>query len=505
MNSLLAEYKRRANELMSEMAIVWLPHAGQLPIVLDFIFKFMLGVFVQCGRKFGKTDLAIYLCYFYALLIPNSEVYYIADEKDHARDICWDNGRLPRFFTTFSQQEGESDEQYQERKKFGQLLHRKYVANTNNTEMSVKLMNGSIIKVDGAKNFSKADGLSPAFVVYDEFKHHDARYDQAMRPNLKAKKGRLLIIGTPPGDEENYYCKTAKEFQDRERHAYYKRPCYMNPHVYKGKDDPALVEDERLARMKGEYHIFAREYLAEIYPDENSAIFPMFANKHVLQYELLRSFVLENRKQWSYHLHFDPASTSTFAALIVAINTYDKRIIILDEVYETKQMNTVTKLVYPKAVGKCKEIRRDMWVWRQGYDVAAAWFATEVAHEYEEGLIPCDKQSVAKEVGLSLIKEAMLFDRFYISDRCVHTIKEIKGYKKDENGRIPKENDHNIDNLRYILVAEGYNFVPRDPLPPITERRGFTMEEDVRNMGGQEEEGLDGVDPFKELTDEYYE
>ena len=506
MNTELDSYISSINEVMNELAPVWMPHEGQLPIIRDLLFNFMIGVFVQCGRKFGKTELAIYVCYIIAILIPNAEIYYVADEKDHAREICWDNGRLPYFFTKFKQNENESEDSYRNRLKYGRKLERKYIASINNQTMSVKFKNGSIIKVEGAKNFSKADGLSPHFLVYDEFKSHDPKYDQAMRPNLKTHNGRILIIGTPPSDEDTYYCETAREFQTRNKHKYYKMPSYTNPYVYKGKEDPRLKEDEEIAKSKSEWHIFAREYLAEITPDLTKTIFPMYdEKKHVLPHERILQ-ELEVKGDWNFHLHFDPGTTSTFAVLMVAINKYNKRVLLIDEIYEQRMMYTTTKVIWPSAVLKCKQIYSKFDRWRKGYDLAAAWFHVEVATEFNEGLIPCDKFSKSKEDMLSMIKDMMLSNSFYISDRCEHTRKEIKKYSKDENGNIQTDNDHNIDNLRYILAAEGYVSNIKNVLPPLTsERRAYSIEEDLKEQPLMDLDEAEMLDPYAEITDEFYQ
>ena len=254
-----------------------MPHAGQFEVVSAFLLEWLIGVFVQCGRKYGKTELAIYLLYMFAKLFDNAECYYIADEKDHARDICWDNGRLPRFFTTIRQLRGETDDDFAQRRLKGMEIQSRWVKGVNNTEMSVRLDNQSIIKVEGAKNIAKADGLSPTMIVYDEFKSHDRRFDEAMRPNLMALNGRILIIGTPPDSEDTYYCQVSKEFRHKKHHKFFKRPCYHNEIVYPGgKTNEHLKEEEKEYKRRKEWHIFAREYLAEIYPDEAARIFPKY-------------------------------------------------------------------------------------------------------------------------------------------------------------------------------------------------------------------------------------
>lgn len=482
---------------------MWTPHDGQLPIVSAFFIDWVVGVFTRCGRKFGKTELAIYCMIMFAKLFENAECYYVADEKDHARAILWDNGRLPCFFTTIRQLPDEADDLFLGRKKAGIQLEKEWITHINNSEMTVRL-GRSIIRVDGAKNFSKADGLSPTFVVYDEFKDHDSRYDQRMRPNLMALNGRILIIGTPPDNTENYYCKTEKEFQTKRGHVYFKKPCYENPIVYPGgKDNPMLMEEEKAYKLRGEWHVFAREYLADIVPDQNARIFPMFFRReHVRPYSEMIAELKRNYKKWDFFISYDPASTTVFGVLLVAIHIHDKRVWLLDEIYEDKQMETTSKKIYTRAQLKRRAIYEYDADWYQLYDYAAAWFQTEVAVEFDEAIHPCTKDLKDKEAKLSVIKDTMLHNRFTISDACPKTIWEIENYKKDDKGRIPKENDHNIDNLRYILNAACYASVPRNEIKPddLDNRRYYTPEHDLQRnaynellMGGIDECEYDDI------------
>lgn len=484
MNKNFLKYKE---DLERQIHQAWFPHQGQLDIVSAFLVHWCIGVFLQCGRKIGKTELAIYLLYIYGKLFEGSECYYIADEKDHARDILWDNGRLPRFFSSIRRNKGESLDAFKRRRDVGMSLQDKWVKKTNNQDMSVRLDNDSIIKVDGAKNFSKADGLSPTFVVYDEFKSHDPRYDQAMRPNLNTFDGRILIMGTPPDNTDNYYCKTAREFRNKKGYVFFRRPSWMNPHVYSGPEDPKLIAEKEEYIRRGEYHVFAREYEARIIPDQNRMIFPMLTEKkHRGNYEEMVQTIKRRIRDWEFYVHFDPASSSVFGVLFIAINKYDKRVWLLDEIYEGNQMETTSKKIWVRA--------RDLWRgiheydddWYKGYDYREAWFATEIAVEFNEGVTPCEKDvgGENREAKLSVIKDCMLYDRFKVSDKCVWTWKELANYKKDENGKIPKTNDHNIDNLRYTLNAAGYNSVPKEPINPdaLDNRRFYKPEDDLRNL-----------------------
>ena len=191
----------------AEIHKFWMPHAGQVPIAQALFRKWLRYVFLQCGRKFGKTDFAIYCMYMFAILFPNSQVYYIADTMKHAGELVWHNNRLQKFFLQPKRLRFETTEQFEERRELGKILHEKHVLKANNSEMRLHFKNGSFIKVDGAENYANADGIEPDFMVYDEFKSHDPRFNEAMEPNLRVKRAPLLIVGTPPEELGTYYEK----------------------------------------------------------------------------------------------------------------------------------------------------------------------------------------------------------------------------------------------------------------------------------------------------------
>jgi hypothetical protein len=85
-------------------------------------------------------------------------------------------------------------------------------------------------------------------------------------------------------------------------------------------------------------------------------------------------------------------------------------------------------------------------------------------------------------------------DLFVVSDACPWFIWEMSEYRTDEKNKIIEENDHLIDDFRYILNNAYYDKVPRPTKPRKKDRRGFRMEEDRA-------EYLAGHDPFRELED----
>ena len=458
-------FEERLVEIQREIHSVIPPLKHQLPILNAFFKDWLEGVFLRCGRKFSKTHCVTYCSWVFALLFPGSENYIIFDERDHGRSIIWDNGRLPRFLTTIQKRPDETIEQWSKRKALGKKIEQKYVASVINSDLTLRFRNGSFISIEGAKNVPKADGLQPTFICYDEFKSHDERFDISMRPNLDVFEGRLLIVGTPPPlGESPHYLKTEEEFKRSPKKRHFCLPSYLNEVVYpNGRTGEKFKALEVEYRARNEYHVFAREYLGLDIADSSKRIFPHFTRSdHVHDHQQMLAQVQADRRAWDYYLVFDPGTTSVFAATAIAIHTQDRRFFVLGEVYETDMSKTTVGHIWPKAEEIARAINPNFEDWVLGYDVAASWFANEVAAQFGEALLPCDKSSrtgLGKEDQLSVLRSAMVTGRFAISEKCEHTIKEIVRYALDDNGRLPKKDDHGIDTMRYTMRFDSYDTV----------------------------------------------
>lgn len=447
-----------------------------------------------------NTDLAIYCMYMFAMLFPNSQIYYIADTMKHAGELVWENGRLPRFFLSPKKWHWETEEQYKERRKWGAALHEKWIVGKNESEMRITFSNGSFIKCDGAENYANADGIEPDFIVYDEFKHHDKRYNEAMEPNLRVKRAPLLIVGTPPEELGTYYEKIANSVKRASYGFFCRRPSYLNPVLYpEGEQDPDFQEEVKKYVDRQEDDVLRRELYAEIVLSGSKAIFPVLElpkydwdneeyigySRHVKSRADLLSQVKHRPKDWEYYCVFDPASSSCFGVLLLAMHKVDKRVFILDEIYERDQRETTTRKIIDRARDKWRAIYGMDDVWTLPYDFAAAWFENEAHDIYPElTLEPCEKDIATrgedrKEIKLSMIKDMLLNDKLYIAKECKWMIWEMVNYRKDDKGKIPKENDHLIDCLRYGLNAMMYDptFVRIKNLVD-NERRGYKLGED---------------------------
>lgn len=476
-----------------------MPHDGQIPVGRALFYDGKRRVFVRCGRKWGKTDFSIYTLYRWAMTIPNGQFYYIAPFYNQASEIIWKPGRLQNFL--YNQDKGID-------------LRGRYIKDIHETDKRVILRNDSFIKLVGSDNFEAGRGFNPDGAVGDEYKDSDYRFYQGFNKNLLAKKAPIVLVGTPPNTQDHFFVRTEEEFKVDPRGAYFKMPTHSNPYI-----DKEELELERLGAIaKGELAEYMREVMAEIVPGGVGAIFPMFqipqldmAGKfigeslHVRNKEKIDEQIKRNPKDYDYYCAFDPGSSLVFGVLFMAVHKFTKQVYILDEIYETNRNETSPKRIWPRAVAIMQRYI-PVEKWYKVYDYAATWFQVEIVNEFSVALMPCTKDVNKKDVALSVIKDFMLGmcedeSLFQVSDRCVKFIWEITNYATDENGKIPKMNDHLIDALRYNFNSAGISTIPRNRHMRPADRREWT---DMDYL--EDHEILDEpIDFYEEETEEWYE
>jgi hypothetical protein len=426
--------------VLTDLHSMWIPHEGQIEAGRAIWYDGKTYIFVECGRKWGKSEFGIYCAYRSAMTTPNAPCYYIAPFAKQAREIIWANNRLQNFLKG--------------------PLALKYIKSVNNTEMRINFRNGSFIKLDGADNYEAYRGINPMFIIYDEFKDHNPKFHEAMEPNLATFNAPLLIIGTPPETEDNLFCRLAKQImEDKADGAYFNQPTITNPHI--SKTFLEKMRERLIAR--GEYDVWLREYMARRVKGGRNAIFPMLSKeKHLKPFEVMVNDIRHSRKHWEFFITCDPATSSTFAVLFSAINKHTKVVYHLDEIYTSDTSANSARKVWDRIESMYAEIHPILEDWTLTYDEAATWFANEVSDitQGEVNFFPTHKSLSKKEKGLSLIKDQMLFGFWFYSDRCNKLFYEAENYVRDDNGKIPKENDHLIDCARYTNAVCHYSMIP---------------------------------------------
>lgn len=128
-----------------------------------------------CGRRFGKTTLAIWLMCREAAQ-PGREIFYIAPTYRQAKMIAW-------------------------KKLKNKLLDLRWVKKINETELSIVLKNESTISLKGADGGAQnLRGVGLDAVILDEAAIIDEEaWTEVLRPALADKQGWALFISTPAG------------------------------------------------------------------------------------------------------------------------------------------------------------------------------------------------------------------------------------------------------------------------------------------------------------------
>ena len=128
-----------------------------------------------CGRRFGKTTLAIWLMCREAAQ-PNKEIFFIAPTYRQAKMIAW-------------------------KKLKKKLIDLRWVKKINETDLSLTLKNNSTISLKGADGGAQnLRGVGLDAVIMDEAAIIDEEaWTEVLRPALADKQGWALFISTPAG------------------------------------------------------------------------------------------------------------------------------------------------------------------------------------------------------------------------------------------------------------------------------------------------------------------
>jgi len=73
------------------------------------------------------------------------------------------------------------------------------IKKVNDLEMSIELINGSILQLGGSSNIDNLVGSNPIMIAYSEFPLHNPMVRQLLSPILAENKGVEILNGTPRG------------------------------------------------------------------------------------------------------------------------------------------------------------------------------------------------------------------------------------------------------------------------------------------------------------------
>lgn len=147
-----------------------MPLSAKQQLIADCKTRFRV---VVAGRRGGKTFLAMRELARFASQ-PNSVVWYLTGSRQQAKALVWSKLK----------------------KKLKKL---NWIADTNESELRLELVNGSQICLKSAEQGDNLRGESISFICLDEFCDLDLNeiWSQIIRPSLADQKGHALFIGTP--------------------------------------------------------------------------------------------------------------------------------------------------------------------------------------------------------------------------------------------------------------------------------------------------------------------
>jgi len=128
---------------------------------------------VTAGRRWGKTQLAKTSIVARAIM-PRRKIWYVAPTYRQAKMIMWEEIK--------------------------QAIPKRWLEKVHETDLTITLVNGTIIACKGADKPDTLRGAGLHFLVLDEFQDFKPdTWEKVLRPTLASTMGDALFIGTPKG------------------------------------------------------------------------------------------------------------------------------------------------------------------------------------------------------------------------------------------------------------------------------------------------------------------
>lgn len=170
------------------------------------------------GRRFGKTTLSVIELFLNAIKNPKSLGWLVSPTYKQSKQIAW------RMIKT--------------------AIPNEVIKKINESELSVELINGSIIELKGADSPDSLRGVGVSFIVVDEFAsipNGEMVWAEVLRPMLLDTKGRGLFIGTPKGLNA-FFTLFEKGNNNEDGFKSYRFTSYDNPYLDRKEIDQMKTE-----------------------------------------------------------------------------------------------------------------------------------------------------------------------------------------------------------------------------------------------------------------------
>ena len=405
-------------------------HPAQAELAGD-THRFRVG---NCGRRFGKTYMAVQEIKGLACNTRDGRIAYVANTYQQAKDIAWEE--LKEACKDVSIKTNESELSitvrsiYPKRDKSNRLVLTK-------SKKPIFLPSTSTIRLRGWESVNNLRGQKFHFLVLDEvafMKEFTTTWNKVLLPALTDYEGSALFLSTPNGFN-HFYDLYNREAKDKDYKSFH-FPSTHNPYL-KG----AVIDKARQEMTEDE---FAQEYEAEFRKKEG-LVFKIFDRKnHTYDPATITT---TNFIDTFYGIDFGYTNP---ASVLVIRKDSDSNYWVTDMIYQrsktntqlielTKQLPNQPRYIYPDSAepDRIAEFK------------AAGYYIRDV----KKG-----KGSIVK--GVERLQELFKTNRIKISQKCMPLIEELEMYsyptsKEGHNdSELPiAEHDHAIDALRYALTT----------------------------------------------------
>ncbi len=362
---------------------------------------------VCCGRRFGKTTLAILEMVAKAVYGNERKICYVAPTFQQARDITWTE--LKKICAPVIKQVNES-----------------------RLEITLHTVKGgeSTIKLQGWESIETLRGQKFHFIVVDEIasmRNWFENWQEVIRPTLTDYKGEALFISTPKGFN-HFYDIYRLEHTDTDYKSFH-FSSYDNPHI--------PFEELEKAKKELTEDRFAQEYMADFRKTEGLVYKEFNRERHIFTSEVYQTVDVMAGIDWGYT---NPAASHKVE------KDSDRHYWISHEFYKPGK-TTAEIIEHVRTLGATKvypdpaEPDRNEEARRAGLNVR------EVSKDVE--------------AGINCVRELLKQGRLHIHSGCINLINEFETYSypekkpdKNEYENPIKEHDHALDEIRYVLYMQ---------------------------------------------------
>jgi phage terminase large subunit len=387
-----------------------MPLSKAQQMIADAPFRFRVAI---CGRRFGKTHLAIRELAKFARF-PNRKVWYVAPTYRQAKQTVWNKMK----------------------KKLKAL---NWIKSINESDLTIFLINGSEISLRSADNYDSLRGVGLDFLVLDEFADIEPEaWYEVLRPTLSDTGGNCLFIGTPKG-----IGNWAKDIYDNEK----TKQGWVSFQFTTIDGGNVPAEEVEQARQDMDSRSFSQEYLAT-FETFAGVIAYAFGKHNIRKVEpagAIEPLVL------GMDFNVNPMSCAVLRKTTEGLEQIDEIILpssntneLIEEIRNRYPSNPIS--CYPDPAGVQRKTSAN-----GNTDIRLLEQAGFTVRYHRQHALVKDRINAANSLFHCRDDGST---RFYIDPRCKYTLKSLEQFCYKEDTQIPDKDsglDHMWDALTYPI------------------------------------------------------